>query len=273
MYIHTLIWEPIWNYELLLYRALSFSLFLRQGSLTVGFSVELRTLFLKILKATQKQKGTPPCITSVGLLGEGNDVFRSSMCREGLSKSDFSRVWLLSKFTYVCFKGGIYIYIYESCEGPSHVSFPYCGIWIWKICLVLQIHPRNLTWNLKIMDSKWAVLFQGLIFRFHVKFRGCMSYQPSTGFVFNPWGPDVGTAGAWLQSMSKRSRAPEAPGMWVANEFFYGLLFTKTIFSLKEIPSRELTYPPKMAFWRWFFPFPKVGYVNSLEGRSCVNWK
>ena len=31
------------------------------------------------------------------------------------------------------------------------------------------------------------------------------------------------------------------------------------------LPSRELTYPPKMAFWRWF-PFPKVGYVNSLEG-------
>ena len=34
---------------------------------------------------------------------------------------------------------------------------------------------------------------------------------------------------------------------------------------MKQLPSRELTYPPKMAFWRWF-PFPKVGYVNSLEG-------
>ena len=35
--------------------------------------------------------------------------------------------------------------------------------------------PRNLTWNLKIMLSKWTFrfLFQGLIFRFHVKFRGC----------------------------------------------------------------------------------------------------
>ena len=36
------------------------------------------------------------------------------------------------------------------------------------------IHPRNLTWNLKIMVSKWSLLFQGLIFRFHVKFRGCI---------------------------------------------------------------------------------------------------
>ena len=38
-----------------------------------------------------------------------------------------------------------------------------------------QLHPRNLTWNLKIMVSKWTFLFQGLIFRFHVKLRGCMS--------------------------------------------------------------------------------------------------
>ena len=36
-----------------------------------------------------------------------------------------------------------------------------------------QILPRNLTWNLKIMVFKWTFLFQGLIFRFHVKFRGC----------------------------------------------------------------------------------------------------
>ena len=33
---------------------------------------------------------------------------------------------------------------------------------------------------------------------------------------------------------------------------------------LVYLPSRELTYPPKMAFWRWF-PFPKVGYVYSPE--------
>ena len=34
------------------------------------------------------------------------------------------------------------------------------------------------------------------------------------------------------------------------------------------LPSRELTYPPKMAFWRWFSfsQGAKVGYVNSLEG-------
>ena len=35
-------------------------------------------------------------------------------------------------------------------------------------------YTRNLTWNLKIMVSKWTFLFQGLIFRSHVKFRGCI---------------------------------------------------------------------------------------------------
>ena len=38
------------------------------------------------------------------------------------------------------------------------------------------------------------------------------------------------------------------------------------------IPSRELTYPPKMAFcFEDDFPFPKVGYVNSLEGISVYH--
>ena len=48
--------------------------------------------------------------------------------------------------------------------GPWHKSFN------------LTTHPRNLTWNRKIMVSKWTFLFQGLIFRFHVKFRGCTKY-------------------------------------------------------------------------------------------------
>ena len=34
----------------------------------------------------------------------------------------------------------------------------------------------------------------------------------------------------------------------------------------KVLPSRELTYPSKMGFWRWFSFSRLVGYVNSLEG-------
>ena len=36
---------------------------------------------------------------------------------------------------------------------------------------------RNLTWNLKMMVSKRNLLFQGLLFRFHVKFQGCNEFN------------------------------------------------------------------------------------------------
>ncbi len=44
-----------------------------------------------------------------------------------------------------------------------------------KVSCKLVLVPRNLSWNLKIMVSKRTCLFQGLLFRFHVKFRGCTS--------------------------------------------------------------------------------------------------
>ena len=44
------------------------------------------------------------------------------------------------------------------------------------------------------------------------------------------------------------------------------------IYILPYIPSRELTYPPKMAFWK-YFPIPKVGYVSSLEGMYLEDTK
>ena len=39
------------------------------------------------------------------------------------------------------------------------------------------VHPRNLTWNLKVMVSKRNLLLQGAIFRFHVKFQGCRCWS------------------------------------------------------------------------------------------------
>ena len=35
-----------------------------------------------------------------------------------------------------------------------------------------------------------------------------------------------------------------------------------------QLPSRKLTYPPKNGIFEDDFPFPQVGYVNSLEGIS-----
>jgi len=39
----------------------------------------------------------------------------------------------------------------------------------------------------------------------------------------------------------------------------------------KELPSRELTYLPPKWHFEDDFPFPKVGYVNSLEGIYLIN--
>ena len=47
-----------------------------------------------------------------------------------------------------------------------------------KVTEILQddVHPRNLTWNLKISPWKRKVHLETIIFRFHVKFRGCRLY-------------------------------------------------------------------------------------------------
>ena len=46
------------------------------------------------------------------------------------------------------------------------------------VFLFFDIHPGNLTWNLQMMVSNRNLLFQGLIFRFHVKLRGSNSFSP-----------------------------------------------------------------------------------------------
>ena len=42
----------------------------------------------------------------------------------------------------------------------------------------LKLLPRNLTWNLKMMVSKRNLLFQGLLFRFMLNFRGVTARGP-----------------------------------------------------------------------------------------------
>ena len=45
-----------------------------------------------------------------------------------------------------------------------------------------QLYTREIfTWNLKMMVSKRNLLFQGLLFRFHIKFQGCTPRKFSHG--------------------------------------------------------------------------------------------
>ena len=48
-----------------------------------------------------------------------------------------------------------------------------------KGCLGYQVHPGRLTWNLKTTQLKRKIIFQTIIFRFHVNLPGCTHYRPS----------------------------------------------------------------------------------------------
>ena len=43
-----------------------------------------------------------------------------------------------------------------------------------KRVLITTLHHQSLTWNLKMMVCNRNLLFQGAIFRFHVKLQGCI---------------------------------------------------------------------------------------------------
>ena len=53
--------------------------------------------------------------------------------------------------------------------------------------LVSMLHPRKLTWNLKMMVFHRNLLFQGFIFRFHVSFRGCR-FREDQAFLTKAFG-------------------------------------------------------------------------------------
>ena len=83
------------------------------------------------------------------------------------------------------------------------------------------IHPRNLTWNLKVMVSKWTFLFQGLIFRFHDKFRGCTSnmYGKHSMLYIEPLGRGRSVASmlkswAFLQSSNDHCNSTTRQREW-----------------------------------------------------------
>ena len=56
--------------------------------------------------------------------------------------------------------------------------------------------------------------------------------------------------------------SPSQFSKWIV---WYDLPWSSQKKLVQKIPSRELTYPPKWHF-EDDFPFPKVGYVSSLEG-------
>ena len=64
------------------------------------------------------------------------------------------------------------------------LSFFCWKIYVKRWCVLLKILSRNLAWNLKMMVSKRNLLFQGLLFGFHVKFLGGMLFYWTFGSGF-----------------------------------------------------------------------------------------
>ena len=77
--------------------------------------------------------------------------------------------------------GSLQLYTMEDSHGTYKSSISK-GTWSSK---PVWLHPRNLTWNLKISPWKRKVLLETIIFRFHVKFRGCMFHVNLQGYTSN----------------------------------------------------------------------------------------
>ena len=59
------------------------------------------------------------------------------------------------------------------------------GRWLLLFYFVgYPLHPRNLTWNLRIHPWKRKIIFQTIIFRFYVNVRGCTSNETVKPLTF-----------------------------------------------------------------------------------------
>ena len=73
--------------------------------------------------------------------------------------------------------------------------------------------------------------------------------------------------------VSKNNDTPKSSNLIIGFSIIFTIHFGffppyfrfNTLNRVIQLPSRELTYPPKLGF-EDDFPFPKVGYVNPLEG-------
>ena len=133
------------------------------------------------------------------------------------------------------------------------------------------VHSPSLTWNLKMMMSNRNLLFQGLIFRFHVKLQGCTTGTESMAIIalstLKPMKMQKSMysityipipkepPNSWLQSM----RLPKIfePPKWGVNE---------------QVPSGKLYMAMENGpFWRCI-PYQKTGFQPAMLVYWSVSW-
>ena len=74
-----------------------------------------------------------------------------------------------------------------------------------KGCLGYQVHPGRLIWNLKTTQLKRKIIFQTIIFRFHVNLPGCTHYRPSCLLVWNASSWPRQTRKSWRNGVMDRT--------------------------------------------------------------------
>ena len=74
------------------------------------------------------------------------------------------------------------------------------------------ILPRSLTWNLKMSPWKRRFLLETIIFRFHVKFRGCTSITPGVEALWHLGWHHLRTLVAWQRLILHHIFRPQAQG-------------------------------------------------------------
>ena len=125
------------------------------------------------------------------------------------------------------------------------------------------IHPRNLTWNLKISPWKRKVLLETMIFRFHVKFRGCTLCQTflhaTISTVF------------WFQKKGRHSLQAGVDSCWFfthTNRWNVSILwkcFARTVLKKLQLLWK---HQGKLLFFYVFFFSGKKHFISS-HGVAC----
>ena len=118
----------------------------------------------------------------------------------------------------------------------KNIGWWFQPIWISQPRIYITLQPWNLTWNLKRSPYKREFLLETIIFRFHVKFRGC---------TFPPI----------LSHSENRKRTPSQPGALVLSKIHLLLCHTQNFIVVIWVFPKMVGYHPKSSILNRVFHY------------------
>ena len=92
--------------------------------------------------------------------------------------------------------------------GSQWKSWRFTGLPSWKC--IDSVHPGRITWNLKITQLNRKIIFQTIIFRFHVNLPGCTHCEPEF------WQSPSNTC--WVDQFFQSTRQQQLPCVELHND-------------------------------------------------------